>query len=143
MPGTHNFEQENREQLYASGDFFIPATRGFARAEIPSQAEFKTAAELHVPLPADNLDFHRLAQVLVTSLPRPPACRPIAQRLRVFSASVASGAAVPVARADLHGHRRGGEKLADRELAGYIASVSMRRKLERAGSGICRNGKDT
>jgi hypothetical protein len=72
-PGTHNFEQENREQLYAMlGDFFFPQDTGFDRTEIPSQAEIKTAAELHVPLPDDNLDFHRLAVGLLAEVPRDP-----------------------------------------------------------------------
>lgn len=71
VPGTHNFEQENREQHYAVlGDFFYPQDPSFARAEIPSQAEIKTAAELHVPLPEDNLDFHRLAVGLLAEVPR-------------------------------------------------------------------------
>ncbi len=72
-PGTHNFERENREQLYAMlGDFFFPQDAGFVRVEIPSQAEIKTAADLHVPLPEDNLDFHRLAVGLLADVPRDP-----------------------------------------------------------------------
>jgi len=71
QPGTHNFEKENREQLYAAiGDYFYPGDKGFPRAEIPSQAELKTADELNVPLPDGNVDFHRLAQSLATGLPR-------------------------------------------------------------------------
>jgi hypothetical protein len=74
VPGTHNFEQENREKLYAMiGDFFYPDDKDFVRAEIPSQSELKTADELDVPLPADNVDFHRLAESLARALPdRPP-----------------------------------------------------------------------
>jgi hypothetical protein len=71
VPGTHNFEQENREKLYAAvGDFFYSGDGGFVRAEIPSETELKTADELHVPLPDDNVDFHRLAEALVQELPR-------------------------------------------------------------------------
>lgn len=71
VPGTHNFEQENREKLYAIvGDFFYPDDKDFVRAEIPSENELKTAEELNVPLPHDNVDFHRLAESLVSSLPR-------------------------------------------------------------------------
>jgi hypothetical protein len=70
-PGTHNFEQENREKLYAAiGDFFYPGDASFVRTEIESTAELKTADELDVPLPADNVDFHRLAQSLAQKLPR-------------------------------------------------------------------------
>ncbi len=69
-PGTHNFERENREQLYAMlGDFFYPGDAKYVRQEIDSEAEIKTAAELHVPLPADNLDFHRLAVQVMNALP--------------------------------------------------------------------------
>jgi hypothetical protein len=71
VPGTHNFEQENREKLYAFlADHFYADDKTFSRVEIPSQGELKTAAELEVPLPADNLDFHRLAEKLVANLPR-------------------------------------------------------------------------
>ncbi|MGD9723145.1 MAG: alpha/beta hydrolase family protein [Pirellulales bacterium] len=71
VPGTHNFEQENREQLYAAvGDYFYPGDARFVRSEIPSKDELKTAAELTVPLPADNVDFHRLAESLAGELPR-------------------------------------------------------------------------
>jgi hypothetical protein len=71
VPGTHNFEQENRETFYSMvGDFFYPSDAGFVRAEIASESELKTAAELDVPLPADNIDFHRLAEGLLAHVPR-------------------------------------------------------------------------
>ncbi len=74
VPGTHNFERENREQLYAAiGDFFYPGDARYVREEIESQGEIKTAAALQVPLPADNLDFHRLAVRLMEALPPRPA----------------------------------------------------------------------
>jgi hypothetical protein len=74
VPGTHNFDRENREQFYALlGDFFYPGDGTFVRTEIDSQQELKTAEELHVPLPEANLDFHRLAQSLSTGLPRQAA----------------------------------------------------------------------
>ncbi|MEX0676534.1 MAG: hypothetical protein WD063_05630 [Pirellulales bacterium] len=70
VPGTHNFEQENREKFYAIiGDFLYADDKNFVRTEIPSESELKTAEELNVPLPADNVDFHRLAQSLMTPLP--------------------------------------------------------------------------
>jgi dienelactone hydrolase len=72
-PGTHNFEQENREQLYAAiGDYFYPGDAAFRRTEIPSSGELKTAEQLLVPLPTDNIDFHRLAESLTAALPREP-----------------------------------------------------------------------
>ncbi len=70
VPGTHNFEQENREQFYAMlADFFYPADATFQRAEIPSRDDVKTADDLHVPLPPDNVDFHRPAVDLLAELP--------------------------------------------------------------------------
>ncbi len=70
VPGTHNFEQENREQFYAMlGDFFYPGDASFARGEMESRDELKTAEELSVPLPDDNADFHRLAVGLLAALP--------------------------------------------------------------------------
>jgi len=72
VPGTHNFEVENREQLYAMiGDFFYAGDATFSRHEIVSTDETKTAEQLQVPLPATNLDFHALAQRLITVVPRP------------------------------------------------------------------------
>ena len=74
VPGTHNFEQENREKLYAIvGDFFYPDDQNFVRTEIRSESELKTAEELNVPLPEENVDFHRLAQTLMKALPREAA----------------------------------------------------------------------
>jgi hypothetical protein len=66
VPGTHNFEQENREKFFAMvADYFYPGDKAFVRTEIPSEGELKTAEQLHVPLPADNVDFHMLAKSLL------------------------------------------------------------------------------
>lgn len=74
VPGTHNFDRENREQYYAMlADFFYSGDTSLVRTEIDSQAELKTADELHVPLPENNVDFHRLAQALAAGLPRQAA----------------------------------------------------------------------
>ncbi|HEX3726388.1 MAG TPA: acetylxylan esterase, partial [Pirellulales bacterium] len=84
VPGTHNFEQDNREQLYGMlGDVFYPGDEDFACAEIPSEAELKTADELQVPLPADNIDLHRLSERLLLAMPAkmpPPTEQPSAAR---------------------------------------------------------------
>ncbi|HVU88902.1 MAG TPA: CehA/McbA family metallohydrolase [Pirellulales bacterium] len=70
VPGTHNFEQENRERFYAMlGEYFHPGDASFVRAELPSRDDLKTADDLHVPLPEDNADFHRLAVGLLAALP--------------------------------------------------------------------------
>ncbi len=71
-PGTHNYEVDNRQANYrAVGDYFFPREARFNASEIASQAEVKTAAELNVPLPANNEDFQSLALKLATNLPRP------------------------------------------------------------------------
>lgn len=69
-PGTHNFEQENREAFYKMiGDHFYAGDTSFDAKEIESQNEVKTAEELNVPLRDDNLDFHKLAVAMMADLP--------------------------------------------------------------------------
>ncbi|HEY3392184.1 MAG TPA: hypothetical protein VGK58_05730 [Lacipirellulaceae bacterium] len=69
-PGTHNFERENREQFYKMlGDHFYEGDASYDSKEIDSESEVKTAEELNVPLPEDNLDFHKLAVQLMAELP--------------------------------------------------------------------------
>ncbi len=71
VPGTHNFERENREVFYRMlGDTFFPGDTKFDAKEIPADAEVKQAEELNVPLPGDNLDFNRIALRLAADLPR-------------------------------------------------------------------------
>ncbi len=70
-PGTHNFEVDNRQAFYRMvGDTFFPGDPRYRSEEIDSATELKTAADLLVPLPADNLDFHQLARAASPSLPR-------------------------------------------------------------------------
>ncbi|HSG71023.1 MAG TPA: hypothetical protein VLA12_11445, partial [Planctomycetaceae bacterium] len=45
----------------------------FSAVEIPCEDELKTAEELNVPLPEDNLDFHQLAVRVTNSLTEPAA----------------------------------------------------------------------
>ncbi len=69
-PGTHNYLQENREALYRSiGDLFYQHDPQFVWQEFEVSSELKSAAQLDVPLPEDNLDFHRLADVVRRKLP--------------------------------------------------------------------------
>lgn len=71
VPGTHNFEQENREVFYRMlGDTFFPGNSAFDAKESSTEPEVKKAEELNVPLPADNLDFNQLALGLAKNLPR-------------------------------------------------------------------------
>jgi dienelactone hydrolase len=71
VPGTHNYEQENREAFYRMlGDFFFKDQKDFDAKEIACPNEVKTREELNVPLPADNQNFHTLAVALSANLPR-------------------------------------------------------------------------
>jgi len=70
-PGTHNFEKDNREAFYGMvGDFFYAGDTKFSAQEIPSEAEVKTNTVLQVAMPADNLDFNKIALRLSENLPR-------------------------------------------------------------------------
>lgn len=72
-PGTHNFDQDNREALYRMlGDHFFGHDPAFERAEIPSEGEVKSYDELSVELPPGNAGFHTLALQLASSLPEQP-----------------------------------------------------------------------
>ncbi len=69
-PGTHNFLKDNREAFYRLvGDFFYAGDAKFSAADIDSEHEVKTADELNVPLPDDNLDLHKIALAAMNSLP--------------------------------------------------------------------------
>ncbi len=73
VPGTHNFDVDNRQALYrAIGDFFYPGDKAFDAKEIPCSGETKTREQLLVDLPAKNEDFNSLALTLAKNLPREP-----------------------------------------------------------------------
>ncbi|MEW4487379.1 acetylxylan esterase [Thalassoglobus sp. JC818] len=70
-PGTHNFERENREQLYSMlNTHFLNDDRPESAQEIESEDELKTSDELFVPLPEQTDDFHSIAMKLQSQLPR-------------------------------------------------------------------------
>jgi len=69
-PGTHNYQIDNRRQAYR---FFTEHFQmSVASDEIPSEADLKTASELMVGLPADNLTTVGLAKRLAAEITRPP-----------------------------------------------------------------------
>ncbi len=73
-PGTHNFGQDNRQQLYRMlGDHFFPDDKNYSAEEIAVKDELKSKEELSVPLPENNADFHSIALDLASALPREPA----------------------------------------------------------------------
>jgi dienelactone hydrolase len=70
-PGTHNYEQDNRQAFYRmAGDQFYASDASFEEREIPSAAEVKSKEQLDVPLPQPNGDFNSLALALSKDLPR-------------------------------------------------------------------------
>lgn len=69
-PGTHNFEQDNREALYRMfAAHFFAGDDSSSAEEIECDAELKSKQELEVALPDNNEDFQTLATALRTSLP--------------------------------------------------------------------------
>ena len=83
-PGTHNFEQDNRQQLYRMlGDHFFPNDPGYSAEEIECGAEVKSAEELQVAMPEGNKQFNALAGELAEGLPRVAGGAKEAQRKRL------------------------------------------------------------
>ncbi|NOY40961.1 MAG: acetylxylan esterase [Planctomycetes bacterium] len=71
LPGTHNFELDNRLQLYRMlGEHFYPGDASYAYEEFACQDELKTQEQLHVELPEPNANFNSLATALAADLPR-------------------------------------------------------------------------
>jgi dienelactone hydrolase len=67
----HNYDQDNRESLYRLlRDFFLP---GLDANEIAVESDIRPDTVLRPALPADNLDFHRIAMQLAEGLPRNPS----------------------------------------------------------------------
>ena len=85
VPGTHNFDRDNREQLYAMfGNFFYANDSSFSPVEIDCAAEIKTAEELNVPLPEENRDFNMIAKDLASRLPlKKESTDPQTERVRL------------------------------------------------------------
>ncbi len=80
-PG-HNYGQDNREAFYRLlRDAFYGGSSSFAVAEIPSAGEVRSAAQLHVEVPSDNLDFHSIAMRLSRNL-RDKSDRTLAEVVR-------------------------------------------------------------
>jgi dienelactone hydrolase len=70
-PGTHNFEQDNRQALYRLFRIHGFQKRAqFDAKEIPSKAELKSYEELLVDVPQPNASFQSLAARLSADLPR-------------------------------------------------------------------------
>ena len=84
-PGSHNFELDNRQQLYRFlGDVFYDGS-DFDWREIPSEEEVKSADALRVGLPDGNADFNSIALGLMKKLPRPFKSEPRKQLLKLIN----------------------------------------------------------
>ena len=69
-PGTHNYDRDNRQQLYRFLSRHFLDLDDPNLEEIESQAEVLSAELLEVPLPDGNATFHSLAADLAAGLPR-------------------------------------------------------------------------
>lgn len=70
-PGDHNYGLDNRQALYRMiGDHWFAGDSHFDAKEIPSDNEVKTIDQLKVELPADQVDFKKVALALSKDLPR-------------------------------------------------------------------------
>ena len=82
-PGTHNYDLDNRQQLYRFlNRHFLSAGHGHDQ-EFPSRGELQTAEALHVALPEDNADFDSLAAAIGGPLPRSWSASKAEKRVRL------------------------------------------------------------
>ena len=72
-PGTHNYDLDNRQQLYRFLSTHFLGTQDPMLTEIESGDEVLSDEQLQVPLPPDNASFHSLAADAARHLPRIPA----------------------------------------------------------------------
>ncbi|MBE7559306.1 hypothetical protein HS125_10285 [bacterium] len=67
----HNYGVDNRQTFYTMlRDFFYDGRADWNTTEIDSASEYKTPAELTVPVPEGNATFNSLARQLAQTLPR-------------------------------------------------------------------------
>jgi hypothetical protein len=69
-PGTHNFDQDNREALYRMIGRHFYSDAEFDPKEIPCDGELKSAEELKVELPENNAGFTTIAKQLASAITR-------------------------------------------------------------------------
>ena len=70
-PGTHNYELDNRLQLYRFLDRHFLGKQQSDVQELAVGTDVRTAEDLEVRLPPRNADFHSLAKDAARDLPRP------------------------------------------------------------------------
>jgi dienelactone hydrolase len=74
VPGTHNYDKDNREQLYKFINKYFLADSETMDNEIPSDDEVLSYDDLIVGIPDDNANFYTLAMEMMKEFPknRPP-----------------------------------------------------------------------
>ncbi|MEW4529548.1 acetylxylan esterase [Maioricimonas sp. JC845] len=70
VPGSHNYQQDNREAFYRMLGRHFFAGEPFDWREIEVAGELLSPDQLHVPLPEENADFHSIAAELARDLPQ-------------------------------------------------------------------------
>ena len=90
-PG-HNYGRENREAFYrfVRDNFYGGDDRAFSGTEIPSEGDVRTPEQLRIELPADTLDFHKLALRLSEGLARKPGVAELAGVVKAHSYKVSA-----------------------------------------------------
>jgi hypothetical protein len=83
----HNYGQENREAFYkfVRDHFYGGDDHAFPAKEIPSERDVRTPEQLRIELPADNLDFHKLALKLSEGMPRKAPVAPLADVVKAHT----------------------------------------------------------
>lgn len=100
-PGTHNFEIDNRQALYRAMSRHFSRGEVYLEEEIECKAEVKTAKELEVPLPENNLNFNSLAQQCADQLKslrrrrsQESMCKELSEVLRLDSVTISEAKVV-------------------------------------------------
>jgi len=71
VPGTHNYEEDNRARLYRFLEDHFSLDRGTIREQPLSEEEYHDKEELYAGLPENNATFASLAQEVLATSTRP------------------------------------------------------------------------
>ncbi|MBI4890690.1 MAG: acetylxylan esterase [Acidobacteria bacterium] len=100
-PG-HNYGKENREAFYrfVRDNFYAGNDAAFPEKELPSEALVRTPEQLKIDLPADNLDFHKLALRLAQNLPLKTGAPALAEVVKAHTYKLRALEAAPAQTID-------------------------------------------
>jgi dienelactone hydrolase len=70
IPGTHNYDKDNREQFYKFINKYFLADSGTVDNEIPSDDEVLPYDDLIVGIPENNANFYTLAMEMMKEFPK-------------------------------------------------------------------------